>query len=122
MARSLLKIGADGEVAHKPCFGVSDLPVCGATVGFAEISLTPQPPLLTRRGVASGSDYLPPPLIDARNSELLLLLLILSSRSSIASTVESGFRTFLKIQIRFSSSLATSNSSFRVPERLMSIA
>src|SRR5215510_7312507 len=26
-------------------------PVCGANVGFAEISLMPQPPLLTRRGI-----------------------------------------------------------------------
>jgi len=31
---------------------VSDHPVCGAEVGFAEISLMPQPPLLTRRGIA----------------------------------------------------------------------
>src|SRR5262245_51735880 len=29
---------------------VSDHPVCGAKVGFAEIFLVPQPPLLTRRG------------------------------------------------------------------------
>jgi hypothetical protein len=32
-------------------FGVSDHPVCGAKVGFAEIFLMPQPPLLTRRGL-----------------------------------------------------------------------
>src|SRR5262245_33769779 len=30
---------------------VSDHPVCGAEVGFAEIFLMPQPPLLVRRGV-----------------------------------------------------------------------
>jgi hypothetical protein len=30
---------------------VSDHPVCGAKVGFAEIFLMPQPPLLTRRGM-----------------------------------------------------------------------
>ena len=30
---------------------VSDHPVCGAKVGFAEILLMPQPPLLTRRGI-----------------------------------------------------------------------
>jgi len=38
-------------VAHKPGFGVSDHPVCGAKVGFFEIFLMPQPPLLTRRGI-----------------------------------------------------------------------
>src|SRR5262245_41194385 len=41
------------KVAHKPGFGVSDHPVCGAKVGCAEIFLMPQPPLLTRRGVRS---------------------------------------------------------------------
>ena len=30
---------------------VSDHPVCGAKVGSADIFLTPQPPLLTRRGL-----------------------------------------------------------------------
>jgi hypothetical protein len=40
-----------GVVAHKPGFGVNDHPVCGAKVGFAEIFLMPQPPLLTRRGI-----------------------------------------------------------------------
>src|SRR5215472_3567710 len=38
-------------VAHKPVVGVSDHPVCGAEVGYAEIFLMPQPPLLTRRGI-----------------------------------------------------------------------
>jgi hypothetical protein len=42
---------AAGVVAHKPGFGVNDHPVCGAKVGFAEIFLMPQPPLLTRRGI-----------------------------------------------------------------------
>jgi hypothetical protein len=32
-------------------FGVSDHPVCGAKVFFAEIFLMLQPPLLTRRGL-----------------------------------------------------------------------
>ena len=36
-------------------FGVSDHPVCGgAKVGFADIFLVPQPPLLTRRGIVLG--------------------------------------------------------------------
>jgi len=42
---------ADGVVARTEVFGVSDHPVCGAKVGFAEIFLMPQPPLLTRRGI-----------------------------------------------------------------------
>jgi len=44
--------GAAGVVAHKYCCGVSDHPVCGFKVGCAEIFLMPQPPLLTRRGLA----------------------------------------------------------------------
>src|SRR5689334_10415120 len=32
-------------------YRLSDHPVCGAKVGFAEIFLMPQPPLLTRRGM-----------------------------------------------------------------------
>ena len=31
--------GADGEVAHKPCFGVSDLPVCARFGGYATFFL-----------------------------------------------------------------------------------
>src|SRR5689334_10217484 len=65
MPRSLLR-GADGGrsprkparaqpstkvVAHTGASLVSDHPVCGAKVGFAEIFLMPQPPLLTRRGM-----------------------------------------------------------------------
>jgi len=42
---------AAGVVAHKPSYGVSDHPVCGANVGFAELFLMPHPPLLTRRGI-----------------------------------------------------------------------
>ena len=38
-------------VAHTKTLFVSDHPVCGAKVGFAEIFFMPQPPLLTRRGV-----------------------------------------------------------------------
>jgi hypothetical protein len=66
MPRSLL-VGADGGrsprkpdraqpsrkvVAHTVTWLVSDHPVCGAKVGFAEIYLMPQPPLLTRRGMS----------------------------------------------------------------------
>jgi hypothetical protein len=65
MMRSLL-IGADGGrsprkpgraqpsrkiVAHTETLLESDHPGCGAKVGFAEIFLMPQPPLLTRRGI-----------------------------------------------------------------------
>jgi len=44
---------AAGVVVRAKIFGVSDHPVCGAKVGFAEIFLMPQPPLLTRRGLSS---------------------------------------------------------------------
>ena len=44
---------AAGVVAHTATVLVSDHPVCGAKVGFAEILLMPQPPLLTRRGILS---------------------------------------------------------------------
>src|SRR5262245_59176403 len=65
MPRSPL-IGADGGrsprmpdraqlstkvVGHTENWLVSDHPVCGAKVGFADIFLMPQPPLLTRRGI-----------------------------------------------------------------------
>jgi len=43
---------AAGVVARTETLLVSDHPVCGAKVGFAEIFLMPQPPLLTRRGFA----------------------------------------------------------------------
>jgi hypothetical protein len=50
MARSLLK--RSGRGGHRSeTWLVSDHPVCGAKVGFAKIFLTPQPPLLTRRGM-----------------------------------------------------------------------
>jgi hypothetical protein len=39
-----------GVVAHTETLLLSDHPVCGAKVGFAEIFLMPQPPL-TRRGL-----------------------------------------------------------------------
>jgi hypothetical protein len=39
-------------VGHTETWLVSDHPVCGAKVGFAEIFLMPQPPLLTRRGMS----------------------------------------------------------------------
>jgi hypothetical protein len=41
--------GADGWSLTESL--VSDHPVCGIKVGFAEIFLLPQPPLLTRRGI-----------------------------------------------------------------------
>jgi hypothetical protein len=51
-------VEAAGVVADTPSFKsnsktwfVSDHPGCGAKVGFAKISLLPQPPLLTRRGM-----------------------------------------------------------------------
>ena len=50
MAPSLLR-GAAGLVAHTETLLLSDHPVCGAKVGFAEIFLMPQPPLLTRSGL-----------------------------------------------------------------------
>src|SRR5262249_22564637 len=50
MLRSLLREAA-GVVAQTVAWLVSDHPVCGAKVGFAKISLMPQPPLLTRRGL-----------------------------------------------------------------------
>src|SRR5262249_2190133 len=43
--------GAAGVVGHTVTWLVSDHPVCGTKVGFAEIFLMPQPPLLTRRGL-----------------------------------------------------------------------
>jgi ABC-type nitrate/sulfonate/bicarbonate transport system substrate-binding protein len=65
MPRSLLIGAAGGQsprkpdraqpltkvVAHTETWLVSDHPVCGAKVGFAEIFLMPQPPLLVRRGI-----------------------------------------------------------------------
>jgi hypothetical protein len=42
-------------VAHTETLVVSDHPVCGAKVGFADFFLMPQPPLLTRRGVSTYS-------------------------------------------------------------------
>ena len=45
-------------VAHKSRIGVSDDPVCSAKVGFAEVFLMPQPPLLTRRGMGASLCYL----------------------------------------------------------------
>ena len=60
--------------------------------------------------------------MDSRNSLLFLVPCILSCKNSIASTTLSCDSTFRKIQIRFKSSLAISNSSFLVPDLLMSIA
>ena len=40
----------------------------------------------------------------------------------MASTGDSGLRTFRSTQTRFNSSAGSSNSSFRVPERLISMA
>src|SRR5678815_3645952 len=46
--------------------------------------------------------YRPPPLMDERNSPFVFVLPIFSSKSSMASTVDSGLRTFRKIQMRVS--------------------
>ena len=46
-------------VAHTEASLVSDHPVCGAKVGFAEIFLMPQPPLLTRRGISLTQTHRP---------------------------------------------------------------
>ena len=50
---------AAGVVGHTATVLVSDHPVCGAKVDFAEIFLMPQPPLLTRRGINCGLIYIP---------------------------------------------------------------
>jgi hypothetical protein len=44
-------------VAHTERLLVSDHPGCGAKVGFAEIFLMPQPPLLTRRGMRVAHEF-----------------------------------------------------------------
>ena len=51
---------ADGVAAHKSRIGESDHPVCGTKVGYAEIFLMPQPPLLTRRGIRPFTVHRPP--------------------------------------------------------------
>src|SRR5580704_8938005 len=61
-------------------------------------------------------------LIAARNSPLLRVFDSLSISNSMLSTGESGFKTLRKTQTRFSSSRGSSNSSLRVPERLISMA
>jgi hypothetical protein len=63
-----------------------------------------------------------PLLIEARKSPLLFFLESLSSSNSMVSTGDRGFKTFRNTQTRFSSSLGMSNSSLRVPDRLISIA
>lgn len=55
--------------------------------------------------------------IELRNSVFDLVLVNRLSKSSIASTVESGLNTLRKTQTRLSSSGGSSNSSLRVPER-----
>ncbi len=57
-----------------------------------------------------------------RNSAFVLVLLNLSTSSSIASSEFISLRTFLSIQMRFSSSSYNNRSSFLVFDRLMSIA
>src|SRR5262249_27925760 len=56
-SRGLLSARAAGVVAQAEVFGVSNHPVCGAKVGFAEIFLMPQPPLLTRRGLSPAASF-----------------------------------------------------------------
>src|SRR5436190_4060588 len=60
--------------------------------------------------------------IDSKNSALLLVLRNLSNRKSIASMVPIGLRMRRKTYIFFSTAGSVSNSSLRVPERVMSIA
>src|SRR4051794_6302671 len=60
--------------------------------------------------------------IAARKSEFDFVFPSLSSNSSIASTCESGLRTFRSTQMRFRSSRGRSSSSLRVPLLRMSIA
>ena len=55
--------------------------------------------------------------IDARNSPLDLVFVRRLSKSSIASTVDSGLSTFRNTHTRLSSSGGNSSSSLRVPER-----
>lgn len=52
-----------------------------------------------------------------KNSPFVFVLLSLSISNSIASTGDSGFKTFLSTQMRDKSSRGMSNSSFRVPDR-----
>src|SRR5262245_37556786 len=66
MPRSILKRSGRGG-RPQVMFGVSDHPVCGIKVGFAEIFLMPQPPLLTRRGLRSLSLVPPYSLVDREN-------------------------------------------------------
>jgi hypothetical protein len=67
-------------VAHKSRFGVSDHPVCGTKVGFAEIFLMPQPPLLTRRGMRLAQT--PDPFIhfSERSADTVRTLLLADQR------------------------------------------
>ncbi len=60
--------------------------------------------------------------MDSKNSLLFLVPRILSSKNSIASTTLSCDKTLRNIQMRLRSSLAISNSSFLVPDLLMSMA
>ena len=55
---------AAGVVAHTVTLLVSDHPVCGAKVGYAEIFLMPQPPLLTRRGFTYDQGRLNPIMLE----------------------------------------------------------
>ncbi len=60
--------------------------------------------------------------IDSKNSALVLVSLSLSSRNSIAASSSIGCRSLRRIQIFCSVSCLISNSSRRVPERLMLMA
>ncbi len=60
--------------------------------------------------------------MDFRKPLLSLVPFILSSKNSILSTVLSVVKSLRKIQTRFNVSSFSSNSSLRVPERLISIA
>ena len=56
-------------------------------------------------------------VMELRNSMLVLVLVRRLSKSSMASTVESGLRTLRRTQTRLNSSVGRRSSSLRVPER-----
>jgi len=98
----------DEQFAYQGC----KLPEAGST--------NPEPGL-ERRAIGKGAEILYRAQagvdMDARNSPLDLVLVKRLSKSSIASTVESGLSTLRRTHTRLSSSGGSSSSSLRVPER-----
>src|SRR5919109_3559885 len=60
--------------------------------------------------------------IESKKSALVLVWRIFSKRNSMASTVPIGCNTLRNSQTRFNSFSDNNNSSFRVPERVTSMA